>query len=802
MTQRRKSFRRSPGWRIALLVCAGLVACSTPEERAQVRLERGIAAQERGAHDEAVIEFRGALQGEPNRAETHYRLALSLLETRQFRPGIWELREAIRLDPENLAARLRLAWIAVATHDPDEALEQAKALRAADPASVEGRVVTIAAYLQKGSLELATTECEEILARWPEEKRAHYNLAQIRSRQGRFAEAEASLLRYRELDGGSANATLELARFYVAAAHGERAESLLRESMASAAPADRPDLALELATILERRDQAEGAEAALRQALAGAPERTDVQERLVAVLVRGRRFDDALAIVAEAKQRAPKSAEPYRMEANILADAGRVEEALASLRAGLALDPTSRELRLSEVDAMLLLADVEGASEKIRSLLADHPGEASVALAHARVLARAARSDEAIEVLESIVAREPKSAHAQFLLGALRLGQGHAGDAVSPLQVAADRMPAALEPRRLLAEARLKAGDFEGAAAEARRVLEADPRDTRTRVILAEALLGAGSAQEAEAVLRAAGSESHELHAALARVLVRQGRLADAQAEVEQALAQEPGSVQRTVDLVWILIKRGQGDAALELVEAGILEHPSVADYPYLKGQILLRLGNEAGAERALRRALELDPTLVPAYLNLAQNALRGGRIDAARELLQRALAQKPSDSDTLRTLGELELRAGRPDQAIAAFEAALLADSGSALSKSALARALAETGRDLDRALELARSARESDLTNADFAEALGRVLHRKGLYAAAVDQFRAAIELLPHPIAAYRYRLGLALLADGDRKAAARELAAALAIDPSFDGAAEAKRLLGGPEKTKPGA
>jgi len=370
---------------------------------------------------------------------------------------------------------------------------------------------------------------------------------------------------------------------------------------------------------------------------------------------------------------------------------------------------------------------------------------------------------------------------------------------VGSLELAAARLSAKTGAPELLAEALLRLGDFGRSASEARRALESDPQNLRARTILAEALLGSGAASEAESVLWAATRDSAALHAMRARVFVALGRPADAQAEVERALALEPGSVQWTVDLIWILVKRGEGNAALARAETGMLEHPEAPDFAFLKGQILLRLGDEAAAARAFERTIEVDPDFLSAYVNLAQSEARAGRLDAAREFLRRALARKADDADTLRTLGDVEVRGGRIDDAIAAYEKALLADPGSPISKSALARVLADAGRDLDRALDLARAARESDPSSADFAEALGRVLHRKGIYSAAVDQLRNAVELLPHPVAAYRYRLGLALFASGDRAGAVRELEQALAIDPSFEGASDARRALEEARKTK---
>ena len=757
-----RSWMRSP---LVVAVFVGLAACSSPEEKARVRFDRGLAAQARGAHTEAVIELRGALRDDPNRAETHYRLALSLLEIKQFGPGVWELDEAIRLDPKNLDARIRRAWIALATQNPDAALAQATAILDADPSNVDAALARIAAHLSKGNLPAAEAESETAVERWPEEKRAHYDLAQVRSRQGRINDARASLLRYRELDGNSVAATREVVRFYLATEQSGEAESLLRESIPSVAAAERSDLALDLAGLLERLGRDAEAEQVLRSALEAAPERLDLREQL----------------------------------ANVLARTGRLDEALAETRAGLALDPSSRALRLQEADALLRRGDLDGASERIRSMLAEHPEDATVALVHARALSQAARTDEAIEVLRGIVAGDPNAANAHYLLGALLLAKGRPADAVGSLQLAAARLSAKTGAPQLFAEALLRLGDFGQSASEARRALEADPQSLRARMILAEALLGSGAATEAESVLRAATEDSAALHAMLARVLVARGRLADAQAEIERARALEPDSVQWTVDLIWILVKRGAGNAALERAETGMLEHPAAPDFAFLKGQILLRLGDEAAAARAFERAIEVDPDFLSGYVNLAQIEARAGRFDGAREFLRRALARRADDADTLRALGDVELRGGRADDAIAAYEKALLADPGSPVSKSALARALADAGRDLDRALDLARAARESDASNADFAEALGRVLHRKGIYAAAVDQFRNAVELLPHPIAAYRYRLGLALLANGDRAGAVRELEQALAIDPSFEGSSDARRVLEEARKTK---
>lgn len=768
------------------------VACGSPEHERQQHLERAQAASTRGAHAAAAIEYRNVLQSDPNHAAAHCGLALSLLELAQGEDAAWELRECIRLDPENLDARVRFAWLALAADSPDETLEQAEAILARSPDHLEAKHVRIAALLAKEDFERAAAESEAILARSPQDRRAHYHLARARAAQGRLDEAERNLLRFRELEGASPAATREVVSFYRSTDQNAKAVSTLKTAVRESAAPDRAGFALELADLLAQQGRPNDAEEALTLALAAAPERLDVRERLARLQAGDGRLDSALRLVEEAAASRPPDAQIGRIAGDLLIAGGRFDEALARYRAGLRLAPDSGELRLREAEALLRAGQLEAASARIGALLEQHPEDPLVALTQVRTLALAARTDDAIEVLRGLLARDPELVQAHFLLGVLRLAMSRPEQAVEPLELAAARLtgPAARAAHGLLAEAQLRAGNFEAAVRSAERALADDPQDQHARIVLAGAFQGSGANERAEAVLDEASGVSPALHSARARLFVRTGRLADAEREVERALALEPDSVQWVVDLVWVLLEQGKTTAALDLARTRSLEHPAVPDYPNLVGQIALRQDDPASAQRAFRKAIEVDASFVPGYVNLARIAARARRYAEAVDLLQRALVQRPGDAEALRELGAIESERANPAAAVAALEAALRADPTSDATRAQLARAQAQAGRDLPSALEVAREIRRSDPKNPVYADTLGQVMVRSGLHAAAAEQFRAAIELAPHPIAAYHYRLGLALESSGNLTGARREFERALEVDGDFAEADDARK------------
>lgn len=101
-------------------------------------------------------------------------------------------------------------------------------------------------------------------------------------------------------------------------------------------------------------------------------------------------------------------------------------------------------------------------------------------------------------------------------------------------------------------------------------------------------------------------------------------------------------------------------ERALTLVDADV--HPRVARlamYHHVRGSLLERTGRTDDAMRAYRRALELDPELVPAAANLALLLGAAGHGDDGSRLLDDVLARHPSSVAALRNRAVLRFRAG-----------------------------------------------------------------------------------------------------------------------------------------------
>jgi predicted CXXCH cytochrome family protein len=130
--------------------------------------------------------------------------------------------------------------------------------------------------------------------------------------------------------------------------------------------------------------------------------------------------------------------------------------------------------------------------------------------------------------------------------------------------------------------------------------------------------------------------------------------------------------------------------------------HREHADMPSMNlqlGLFHLARGDRPAAETAYRRALEINPQLAAARLNLADLLRAGGRDDEARGQLEEALATNPRSADAMHALGLLEIRAGNREAALDWLAKAATSDAASPRHRYVYGIAQHDTG-DLEAAL------------------------------------------------------------------------------------------------------
>lgn len=102
------------------------------------------------------------------------------------------------------------------------------------------------------------------------------------------------------------------------------------------------------------------------------------------------------------------------------------------------------------------------------------------------------------------------------------------------------------------------------------------------------------------------------------------------------------------------LIKQGQFDAALRVLDGQLKDAPQDADARFLRGLVLTRLGRSGEAVKVFADITRDYPQLPEPYNNLAVLYAQQGDYEKARDALEAALATHPSYATAHENLGDI----------------------------------------------------------------------------------------------------------------------------------------------------
>jgi tetratricopeptide (TPR) repeat protein len=763
---------------VALLAVslAFTASCSNPEEAKAEHVRRGEAFLKERRWQEATLEFRNALQIDNNLAPAHWGLAQAYESLGRAAEALEELQQTIKLDPNNTLARLKLANAFLLAYSRDKKSE----------------------YIGE-----AERLAGEVLARKPDDPDGHILMANVVFFKGgpdAARQAEEKLNHAISLDPQRVESRIGLAKFYLLANRPSEAEAAFRKAIEVN---DRSSLAhVEFGKYLVQTSRVAQAEAEFRRAVEVDPQNRDVHWVLASYYLVNQRMPEAEAAYRKWAELDWDKPEGRARLADFYATVGRYEEAAKQYQEIVQTSPdyTRGRYRLGEIS--LQRGDTQSASAQVEELLKRNARDLDALFLRARLRNAAGKHKEAIGDLKTVLEQEPRSRLGLYFMADALYRDGQFEQARGRVGELERYHPEFLPARLLQVQINFDSGDPETARREAddllKRLAESAPTgeqtpqflaDVRvnTLILRAKANLRLGQLAAARADIESARSASPNspiVFVNLADVAFAEGRMDESAQHLERALSLDRTNFQALTSLINLASRDGRLNEVRARLDQLASEQPQSASLHYLRGQSYRTGGTgEAAiqpdaqkAEEALRRAVEVEPDFVPAYTALAEIYFATKQPDRAIAEYRKITERRPDDFVAFRNIGMIEAQRNNLQAAAEYYRRVLTIRPDEPIAANNLAALYAD--HDIgngDEAMRLAQDVVRRFPNNPGFADTLGWVYYRKGLHSAAVEQLQKAVTgaaKIGGDNSLYRYHLGAALAARGDKPAARREL------------------------------
>ena len=787
----------------ALVGLAILLACGTSDEQVASHRAKAKEYMEAKQWSEAKIELVNVTNARPEDAEAHYMLGEVLFNLDEYRDGLFQYKEAVRLDGSKAEWRMRLAQVMFAFRLYDDAMQHVDVVLEADPKNVDALLLRAASHSIKGEVDPMLADIDAALAVDPKHKGALAFKAQALGRKGDVAGAEEYLRKLLEVDPTTENHLL-MARFLSTLGRHPEALEESRKAIEVAKNTDEKVMAqLNLANQHLNLGEIDQTFDVLIKAREENPENDDLLLSLARLYHANNQREKAEELLEEHVKMNPEKPEPLLVLADYYRILDQGDKAIAAIDRALQVAPTNEPALLRRAE---YLHDGPKADEQTRkeswdiveSVLQKNPRSSLGHFTEGKFHLLEGEYEKATNSLRRVLDDQP-SANAHVLMGNAYQRMNQNDLARSEFQSALQLDAQNLHARVSLAGLYLGTNENELAVREARTALRLAPGDARARMILATGLTRLDQQAQAREALEPMGDGKDlppELRFQLAQLYRGANDLPTARKILDQLLPDPKLHTAVQGELISCDVQARKPTDALARLDGWIAEEPDKAELYLYRGRVRLTLTGTSGKptqpeliEKDLRAAIDKGLESIQGHMVLASFYVQTNRVEEAIATLQTARKRAPDDTEVAFQLAGLYERGQRLDEARQMYEEVLRLKQDQPVVKNNLAWLLVNspspTPAELDRALELAQSAKEALPNNPSVADTLGWVMLKKQICPAAISLFHEAIAAYPesHPLrGTVRYHLARGYQCNGETDRAINELMRALEEVPSF--------------------
>ena len=617
-----------------LLATIALQGCNrdTPEKF----IASGKAYLEKRDFPAAVIQFKNAVQKDPDAPEPRYLLGIALEEEDDPTSAEIELRKALAAGYPSEVATPALVRVLLARGQFEKALSEATRQLNSSPAKAELLALSGDGQLGLGKLEEARTAFSSALSMEPENETATLGMSKLAAATGEPSRAHQLVDEVVARNPSSRQGLLLKGDLLVAERRDKEAAQAFGKAIELRPYSVR--VYLVLVPLLVRSGDVEGAEtrlAALKKIASRSPF-TQYLDALVAAK-KGDRTRAGNSIQA-AVNGAPEYAPALLLAGSIAYEAGNYGQAEEYLRKALPATPNQTYPRRLLVSTYLRTGQLDRAREALEPLLKLAPDDPTILVLAGEVALANRQLPQAAGYYQKALALDPKNALTRTRLGQTRLAQGDAQRAMQELEAASGADASQYQADVALIVLHLNRREFDKAQTAADTLAKKQPDNPLT-------------------------------HNLAGLVKLAKKDQAGARSSFEQAMRLQPTYFPAARNLALLDVRDGKRDAAKQRYETILAKDPK-SEMALLA---LVEMAQQTGApaqeiDKAMDRAVAANPGSARVRIIKVNQLLQRGDLKAALSAAQQAQAALPQDLQILDALGRAQLAAAEYNQAVATF--------------------------------------------------------------------------------------------------------------------------------------
>jgi tetratricopeptide (TPR) repeat protein len=801
---------------ILLALVAATACAQSPEVKKQKAVARGEQYLKDGKVNEAIIEFRTALQVDQNFVPAAHGLGRAYLAKSWYGDAGRELLRAQKLSPDSLSIATDLGRVLVQVGAWKDAEAQATVILGKEPQNKDGLHIRVSALLGQGRTDEALSLLEKIPAGEtpPDLGRA---AAAVLFRLGKVPEAEQAL---RATLAKNPQDALSLAGLGgIRLSQNQPAEALKLYGQAIAIRPDDPKIRQGLAVtqarlghLPEAIKELEGIDPRARSA--------DSVMTLGAYYIRTNRSADAVRLLAPMVERAPRFAEArYLLSLAYLASneptsaiaqleelqrqvpdntltrfrlavaysrGGRPREALAQLDPLAKAMEKTADYQVERGHALLLMGRFDEALAAASAAQRLAPQSPQIYLLMGQIQARRRDVKAARQMFARAAELDATYVPARLALGQLSLAEKDPDAAAKEFDAAVQANPKSLPAVQAKVSALVAQKRIKEAIQVAESAVKTNEHDSGFHALLGGLYLADNQNDKATLSFRRSlelDPKSLGARLGLARVAIGQKRDEEAIGHLQAVLKDRPDQPIAVLLLTSLYEKAGQYDQALPVLEAALKASPRQAAFGLQLGDLYLKKGRYDNAIALMTDLLSQYPDLAEARLIRGQAYLTAGKGDAALQELLAVVKANPKVPAAHYFLARTYTALGRVPEAQAEYREALKLNPQFDPAKNELA-ALSGQKPEENKQIEQMQSALKNDPKNVVVREALARALLRKGQVKDAQAELKTLLDQAPAHAEA-NFLMAQILGQQGKVDEAANHLRATLRANPSHVGA-----------------